>query len=323
MPLPPLLRWLVSPFASPHLQEMHNTEQINSTYIASSPTQEDRYWLDAVKCRLLAIVHLKHVCYNKASRIALPPRCCEQPGAWTNRLVKGRFVMDILPQPSDSPLKPCMTCPRNDDGSFRLLPATTEYFHRDKYSKDGLCYSCKKCRTVKTKAYNKEHQAERDAYNKRYYAKHKEEELARNARYLSTPEHLERKLEQGRQWYAKDREKNCEHARQYSHTERGKVASRANSSNRRALKRKSGGKHTLAELQELYTSQEGKCFYCKAVLGTGRGSWHADHYIPLSKGGSNAISNIVITCPTCNRKKHNKLPHDWTKELPTHLTERL
>jgi len=218
--------------------------------------------------------------------------------------------MEILP-PSDSPKKQCSSCPR-------ILPATAEYFHRDKYTKDGLCSTCKECRTARTTAYNKEHQDERHEYDKKYYAEHKKESQERNARYASIPENLERKRENSRQWYAKDLEKNREYARQYSQTDRGKIASRTNSSNRRALKHKAGGKHTLAELQELYKNQAGKCFYCKEVLGTGRASWHADHYIPLSKGGSNDISNIVIACSTCNRKKHNKLPHEWAK-----ITQRL
>lgn len=36
-----------------------------------------------------------------------------------------------------------------------------------------------------------------------------------------------------------------------------------------------------------------------------------DHVVPLSRGGADDAENIVISCPTCNLHKHNKLPHEW------------
>jgi 5-methylcytosine-specific restriction endonuclease McrA len=31
----------------------------------------------------------------------------------------------------------------------------------------------------------------------------------------------------------------------------------------------------------------------------------------LVRGGRNSPDNLVITCPVCNLKKRDKLPHEW------------
>lgn len=48
------------------------------------------------------------------------------------------------------------------------------------------------------------------------------------------------------------------------------------------------------------------CFYCGA---TGRGTvLHADHFIPLSKGGDNDYMNLIAACSECNFGKGDTLP---------------
>lgn len=43
-----------------------------------------------------------------------------------------------------------------------------------------------------------------------------------------------------------------------------------------------------------------KCVYCASKL---KPTWHLDHFIPVSKGGKNKISNLVTSCPRCNMMK--------------------
>lgn len=44
-----------------------------------------------------------------------------------------------------------------------------------------------------------------------------------------------------------------------------------------------------------------KCHYCGEDLNTS--TLQVDHVIPRSKGGSSALSNLVLACPKCNGKK--------------------
>jgi len=146
---------------------------------------------------------------------------------------------------------------------------------------------------------------------KQYLEESKEYEVKRNKQWREV--NRERLNESSQRWNENNKERVSELRKLYRQTERGIIAKRTHAHNRRALKRNAEGKHTSAQLRELYQQQEGKCFYCKKALGHSRNSWHGDHIVPLSKGGSNDINNIVIACPKCNLTKSNKLPHEWTE----------
>jgi 5-methylcytosine-specific restriction endonuclease McrA len=66
-----------------------------------------------------------------------------------------------------------------------------------------------------------------------------------------------------------------------------------------------GGTHTRSETRALFALQEGRCYYCFMLLKTPEGTveCHRDHFEPLFYGGSNAISNIVLSCARCNTRK--------------------
>jgi 5-methylcytosine-specific restriction endonuclease McrA len=81
--------------------------------------------------------------------------------------------------------------------------------------------------------------------------------------------------------------------------------------NRRARKRGNGGKHTAAQIRELLIRQRHRCIYCPADLRRG---YHADHIMPLARGGSNDIRNIQLLCPTCNDSKGYSHPVAWAQQ---------
>ena len=74
----------------------------------------------------------------------------------------------------------------------------------------------------------------------------------------------------------------------------------------KALKHGNGGNLTGKEIADLRIKQAGICAYCK------RGAkLTIDHVIPVTQGGLNDISNIVLCCRRCNSSKNNKTPEQW------------
>jgi len=64
---------------------------------------------------------------------------------------------------------------------------------------------------------------------------------------------------------------------------------------------------TFEEVSKLYSASE--CFYCKKQL-TDKDKT-VDHKIPVSKGGTNDPSNLVISCSFCNSAKSNKTSKEY------------
>lgn len=82
---------------------------------------------------------------------------------------------------------------------------------------------------------------------------------------------------------------------------------------RRALKKKSNGAHTAADITEILKAQQHLCPYCTVSLK--RIKRHIDHILPLKLGGSNNKDNIQILCVPCNLSKGAKHPNDFARSL--------
>lgn len=82
---------------------------------------------------------------------------------------------------------------------------------------------------------------------------------------------------------------------------------------RRARKANAEGTHTKDEVEQVRVVQGNLCVYCGVSLvhaGT-----HEDHYMPLSKGGSDYIENIQLLCPSCNLSKGPKHPDVYEAQI--------
>lgn len=244
--------------------------------------------------------------------------------------------------PQPSALKVCSKC-----GQSKPI----ELFHRDRSKADGLFPSCKECKASfglahravhkkeiserkrawreankeadaeRKRAYYLAHKEEVGEYNRAYCAAHKEEMSEHNRAYHAA--HKEELNERSRAYHAANKEKIAELARSWREAHKEERAeymrawheanpfkSRANRQRRRARKREAEGMHTAADIEAQYKRQRGKCYWCGVKVGE---TYHMDHIVPLSRGGSDLPENLVVACPICNMEKHNKLPHEWAK----------
>lgn len=77
---------------------------------------------------------------------------------------------------------------------------------------------------------------------------------------------------------------------------------------RRARKAGNGGSHTLEERREKFARLGDVCYYCGDDS-----KLTVDHLTPLSRGGTDAIDNIVPACRSCNSRKNAKTADEFLK----------
>lgn len=164
--------------------------------------------------------------------------------------------------------------------------------------------------------YNKENHAQ-------YYETHKEQIAAyKRARHKADPGAAYRRVKAWRgsnpekyraslkSWRERNPEKNRLHQKRYRDSHRAQQSAARH--RRRARLKSAEGIWAAADIEKLYTLQKGRCWWCKKKLGK---KYHIDHRIPLSKGGTNWPSNLVLTCPKCNLSKNARLPEDFNGRL--------
>ena len=68
--------------------------------------------------------------------------------------------------------------------------------------------------------------------------------------------------------------------------------------------------YTDDELNYIYDKNGGRCWHCGKKLSftnygqvAERGAWEVDHSIPLARGGTDHLNNLVPACIECNRSK--------------------
>lgn len=74
----------------------------------------------------------------------------------------------------------------------------------------------------------------------------------------------------------------------------------------RARRRGNGGHHTLGEWREKCAAYNHRCAYCGEEKPLTR-----DHDLPLSRGGTDDIANIIPACRLCNSKKRHRTAAEY------------
>lgn len=75
--------------------------------------------------------------------------------------------------------------------------------------------------------------------------------------------------------------------------------------------------YTLSELALHFALFGDRCVYCQGVE-----KLTIDHLVPLSKGGIDALTNIVPACKPCNSSKRDKSAYLWFNQRPQYSTEK-
>jgi len=88
--------------------------------------------------------------------------------------------------------------------------------------------------------------------------------------------------------------------------------------NREVRKKAIKGSFTAQQIQDLLKRQKHRCYYCSIKFEKHKSKYiyHIDHTFPISRVvgtdiPANDISYLVLTCPPCNRSKHDKFPWEF------------
>lgn len=117
----------------------------------------------------------------------------------------------------------------------------------------------------------------------------------------------QRDPEKFREWERLRRATDGDHVRanEKARREANPLLHRTKVLNRKARLRGAPGTHTAAEWQAVLELWDGRCAYCGGPATT------KDHILPITRGGSNDIANIVPACLRCNSRKGARTPEEW------------
>lgn len=160
-------------------------------------------------------------------------------------------------------------------------------FHKASRSKDGLKGQCKSCR---------------GAYSKESYWSNRDSELRK------VKEYVQKNKDKVALYQREYRASRKQHLGQYhkDYCKANPHYTKAIHSRRKARSLNAKGNHTAEQLKARFDYHGNKCVYCDSTENL-----HADHQIPLSRGGTNFASNMVPACASCNCSKGSKTPEEF------------
>lgn len=79
------------------------------------------------------------------------------------------------------------------------------------------------------------------------------------------------------------------------------------------VKREKRKKFSARERLVIYRKTKGHCYLCGEFIDFD--SFEIEHRIPISKGGTNDLSNLFCSCHCCNNIKHNIYPHELMEKI--------
>ena len=169
------------------------------------------------------------------------------------------------------------------------LPATTEYFYKQKNGKYGLLSICKKCIAERGKQYREDNK--------------------------------DKIAERNKQYYKNNKDNIAEYQKQWHSTPQGQVSSFNKKCRRRIKEQNQGNGITKEQWLECMKFFNFRCAYSGQVLSKDTRS--LDHIKPLNQGGEHEIWNVVPMYKSYNSSKQDKDMEEWYKEQYFYSEERL
>ena len=181
-----------------------------------------------------------------------------------------------------------------NDTLFAEVPSREEVKKARKAATDKAYYERNKEKySASSKAWREAHKDEFSSYIKAYRIANKDKISAKNKELYEATKEIRRAYY--KKWREENQDIRAEHQR-----------------NRRAMKKNSVGQHTKEDIMNLFMLQKNKCACCRKSI---KNEYHADHIVPLSKGGSNDKYNIQLLCAPCNLRKNAKDPIEFNQSL--------
>lgn len=188
-------------------------------------------------------------------------------------------------------------------------------FAKDRSKKSGLSSACKLCLRERDKKYRLENCEKYLLKAKTYRDKNKEICNQRTKNWQQ--QNKQKAYETAKKWRQSNKEKVKEYDRRY----RQKLTKEQRREERQKYLQKNPNYYLDGNYQrrmrvnqqrfkvskkEITKLKSQSCFYCqsqeKIVI---------DHVIPLSRGGSHSVGNLVSACQKCNLSKYNKFITEW------------
>lgn len=78
------------------------------------------------------------------------------------------------------------------------------------------------------------------------------------------------------------------------------------------VNRRTRGAGDAKTIRRLLWFQEGRCAYCRELLGA---SYHVDHMTPIARGGTSDPANLALACARCNLRKRTRTATEFLEAV--------
>ena len=189
------------------------------------------------------------------------------------------------------------------------LPATSEFFHKEKRGKYGFTAQCKSCVKIYYEV-NKEKISKR---GKQYREINKEKISERQKQYYGA--NKERSLEYRKQYYQDNKEKIAEYSKQHYQNKKEKISEQRKQygQENKHLYRQSVNKRRAAKLKQ--TPDYANHGLIKLIYENCPKGYQVDHMIPISKGGLHHESNLCYLPEGVNKSKGAKSIEEFGEDV--------